>query len=96
MTTSLTELADWVAEAAARTRPDSIHWCDGSEAENTAMINLMLGRGDLLELNQETHPNCYLHRSDPDDVARVEHLTFVCTKTLAPTITGWRPMKRMR
>jgi len=79
MTTSLTELADWVAEVAARTRPEKIHWCDGSEAENTAMINRMLESGDLLKLNQETHPECYLHRSDPDDVARVEHLTFVCT-----------------
>ncbi|MGB0514492.1 MAG: phosphoenolpyruvate carboxykinase (GTP), partial [Wenzhouxiangellaceae bacterium] len=80
MTTSLTELADWVADVAARTRPDEIHWCDGGETENTAMINRMLDSGDLLELNRETHPGCYLHRSDPDDVARVEHLTFVCTR----------------
>lgn len=43
------------------------------------MISGMLSSGDLLELNQDTHPNCYLHRSDPRDVARVEHLTFICT-----------------
>jgi phosphoenolpyruvate carboxykinase (GTP) len=41
----------------------------------------MLGSGDLISLNQQTHPNCYLHRSSPSDVARVEHLTFVCSRT---------------
>jgi phosphoenolpyruvate carboxykinase (GTP) len=40
----------------------------------------MLGTGDLLRLNEQTHPNCFLHRSSVSDVARVEHLTFVCTK----------------
>lgn len=73
------ELAAWVADVAALTKPDSIHWCDGSDAENEALIARMLDTGDLLRLNPDTHPNCYLHRSDPDDVARVEHLTFVCT-----------------
>ena len=43
------------------------------------MIDVMLASGDLIKLNQETHPGCYLHRSDPDDVARVEHVTFICT-----------------
>jgi phosphoenolpyruvate carboxykinase (GTP) len=74
-------LAKWVKEVAALTRPDQIHWCDGSESEYRKLIDLMLETGDLRELNQKTHPNCYLHRSDPDDVARVEHLTFVCTET---------------
>lgn len=80
MTTTLTELARWVDAVARRTRPDIIHWCDGSSEEQAALIQLMLERGDLVELNQATHPNCYLHRSDPNDVARVEHLTFVCTR----------------
>jgi phosphoenolpyruvate carboxykinase (GTP) len=77
--TSNQKLAAWVEEIAQLTRPEKVHWCDGSEAENRELISLMLDSGDLLELNQETHPGCYLHRSDPTDVARVEHLTFVCT-----------------
>jgi phosphoenolpyruvate carboxykinase (GTP) len=76
----LEALDRWVGEVAALTQPDTIHWCDGSDAENAALIALMLKRGDLVELNQNTHPGCYLHRSDPSDVARVEHLTFVCTE----------------
>ena len=76
---ALAALNDWVAEVAALTRPDAIHWCDGSEGEYQALLEAMLADGTLLPLNQETHPGCYLHRSDPDDVARVEHLTFVCT-----------------
>lgn len=79
MSTQLTELSEWVDSVARRTRPDTIHWCTGSAEENTSLVNRMLDTGELLELNQETHPECYLHRSDPNDVARVEHLTFVCT-----------------
>ncbi len=80
MSTKLTELAEWVDSVARRTRPAQIHWCSGSAEENTALVNGMLDTGDLMELNRDTHPECYLHRSDPDDVARVEHLTFVCTR----------------
>jgi len=80
MTTTNAALRDWVADAATLTRPDRIQWCDGSQFERDALIELMLGRGDLITLNQETHPHCYLHRSDPSDVARVEHLTYVCTR----------------
>jgi phosphoenolpyruvate carboxykinase (GTP) len=79
MSTSLAALAQWVEQVAALTRPDAIHWCDGSEAERDQLVGLMLESGDLLGLNPDTHPECYLHRSHPSDVARVEHLTFVCT-----------------
>jgi len=79
MSTKLTELADWVDSVASRTRAADIYWCTGSAEENASLVNGMLDSGDLIELNQETHPDCYLHRSDPEDVARVEHLTFVCT-----------------
>ena len=72
-------LQAWVEETAKLTLPAKIHWCDGSEAEDQALKALMLETGDLIALNPQTHPNCYLHRSDPTDVARVEHLTFVCT-----------------
>lgn len=77
--TSLQELQTWVDEVSALTQPDAIHWCTGSDEEYEELIRLQLETGSLLELNQATHPGCYLHRSDPDDVARVEHLTFVCT-----------------
>jgi len=80
MPSKLEALNRWVDEVARLTQPDAIHWCDGSEAENDALIERMLDSGDLIELNPKTHPNCYLHRSHPSDVARVEHLTFVCTR----------------
>lgn len=76
--TSNQDLLNWVQQTAAHTQADRIHWCDGSEAEYQALVQLMLDNGDLHELNQDTYPGCYLHRSDPKDVARVEHLTFVC------------------
>ena len=75
---SLEALNDWVAEVAALTRPDAIQWCDGSQAEFDALTAKMQADGNLVQLNQQTHPGSWLHRSDPDDVARVEHLTFVC------------------
>ncbi len=79
MTSKLDRLNQWVAEVARLTRPDAIHWCDGSDAENAALIDKMLADGTLHRLNEDTHPGSYLHRSHPDDVARVEHLTYVCT-----------------
>jgi len=78
--TTLPALEAWVAEVAALTQPDAIHWCDGSDEENEALIAKMLADGTLLKLNERTHPGSYLHRSHPDDVARVEHLTFVCSR----------------
>jgi len=80
MSTSLATLKTWVDEVAARTRPDQVVWCDGSDDEYARMIQEMLDSGTLSELNQDTYPDCYLHLSDPTDVARVEHLTFVCTE----------------
>ena len=80
MTTTNAALRDWVAEVARLTKPDRIQWCNGGDAERDELIEFMLARGDLLTLNEKTHPNCYLHRSHPSDVARVEHLTFVCTR----------------
>ena len=78
--TGLQALEDWVAEVAALTRPDAIHWCDGSDSEYATLLARMQADGTLIPLNPDTHPGCWLHRSDPDDVARVEHLTFVCTR----------------
>src|SRR2546428_358168 len=75
--TSVTE--KWVDEAAALTRPSRVVWCDGSKIEYDALVEEMLRDGTLLPLNPTTYPNCYLHRSHPQDVARTEQLTFICT-----------------
>jgi len=80
MTTKLSTLQQWVNEVASRTRPDNIHWCTGSDDEYQQLIDTMTADGTLSELNQDEYPNCYLHLSDPSDVARVEHLTYVCTE----------------
>ena len=80
MTTKNAPLQQWIDEVAALTKPDKIHWCDGSEAEYNKLVEQMLVTGDLLKLRAATYPHCYLHRSDPTDVARVEHLTYVCSE----------------
>ena len=80
MTSSLPALRNWVQSVAAITLPENIHWCDGSDSEYKMLIQMMTKSGSLIELNQKEYPDCYLHRSDPSDVARVEHLTFICTK----------------
>ena len=81
MTSQLPALQSWVDQVASQTKPDSVRWCSGSDAEYQELIQQMLADGTLTKLNEETYPNCYLHRSDPNDVARVEHLTYVCTDT---------------
>ncbi len=73
------KLAQWVEESAALMKPDRIFWCDGSETEYKSLVSTMLDGGDLVPLNQDEYPNCYLHRSNPNDVARVEKCTFICT-----------------
>ena len=75
----LETLNRWVDDVVRLTQPDNVHWCDGSEAEYDSLIEKMLASGDLIELDPRTHPNCYLHHSNVSDVARVEHLTFICT-----------------
>jgi phosphoenolpyruvate carboxykinase (GTP) len=78
---SMTSVAEkWVEEAAGLTRPSRVVWSDGSKAEYDSLIESMLRDGTLIGLNQHTFPNCYLHRSHPQDVARTEQLTFICTR----------------
>ncbi len=77
--TSNQVLQQWVEEVSELTHPENIHWCSGSDEENQQLVDSMLASGDFIELNQETHPGCYLHRSDPNDVARVEQVTYICT-----------------
>ncbi|HYA27793.1 MAG TPA: phosphoenolpyruvate carboxykinase (GTP) [Acidobacteriota bacterium] len=69
----------WVKEMAAMCQPDNVYWCDGSEAEREKLTQVAVQCGDLMPLNQQALPGCYLHRSALNDVARTENLTFVCT-----------------
>jgi len=80
MTTQNAALQKWVEEVKELTKPDQVYWCDGSEEEYQRLVGEMLDTGTLSKLNQESYPDCYLHLSDPTDVARVEHLTFICTE----------------
>ena len=75
------KLAQWIDEMAAMVTPDSIHICDGSQKEYDDMIRITVKEGLATELNKQKLPNCYLFRSDPSDVARVENRTYIASKT---------------
>ncbi len=72
-------LHTWVEEVAKHTEPKRIVWCDGSDGEYHQLIEDMQDNRSLIRLNQKAFPGCYLHRSHPNDVARAEKLTFICT-----------------
>src|ERR1700685_2998219 len=69
----------WVDDCADLCLPDKVVWCAGSLDDRKALIAQGLRDGVFIELNQQKLPGCYLHRSNPNDVARTEHLTFICT-----------------
>ncbi len=87
----------WVDEMTQLCQPDRIHWCDGSEAERSALSNEAVAKGILIKLNQDKLPGCYYHRSNPNDVARVEQSTFICseTKDEAGPTNNWAAPKEM-
>jgi phosphoenolpyruvate carboxykinase (GTP) len=72
-------LLAWVKQCAQLCQPDRVIWCDGSEAERSALFAQGVDEGIFIPLNPAKRPGCYLHRSNPNDVARSEHLTFICT-----------------
>src|SRR5262245_30130235 len=76
-------LIEWVDECARLTKPDRVVWCDGGEEEKRRFIEQAVHDGVLIPLRGRRFHECYLHRSHPGDVARVEHLTFICTPTRA-------------
>ncbi|MDQ6859322.1 MAG: phosphoenolpyruvate carboxykinase, partial [Chloroflexota bacterium] len=64
-------------------KPEQIYWCDGSADEAKALLDEAIATGVMIPLNNQKRPNSYLHRSNPNDVARTDELTFVCTPTKA-------------
>ncbi len=81
----------WIDEMAAMTQPDKIVWIDGSDEQADALRAEACSTGELVKLNEELLPNCYLHRTAVNDVARVEGRTFICTPTKeeAGNINNW-------
>ena len=71
---------EWVEQMANMTQPDKIVWLDGSEEEKARLTAEAVATGELVELNQQEYPGCLYHRTAENDVARVEHLTFICTE----------------
>ncbi|MBR2312844.1 MAG: phosphoenolpyruvate carboxykinase (GTP) [Clostridia bacterium] len=88
----------WIDEMAAMTQPDKIVWIDGSEEQAEALRAEACSTGEIIKLNQELLPNCYLHRTAINDVARVEDRTFICTtkKEDAGNINNWMAPAEMK
>jgi phosphoenolpyruvate carboxykinase (GTP) len=92
-----TGVNDWVKAMTELCQPDQVFWCDGSEIEKEFLLAEAVRQGVLIKLNQEKLPGCYYHRSHPNDVARVEQCTYVCTESeeeAGPT-NNWAPPREM-
>jgi GTP-dependent phosphoenolpyruvate carboxykinase len=72
---------DWVHEVELLAKPENVFWCDGSDREHKFVLDQAMKQNVLIELNEQKVPRSYLHRSNPNDVARVEQFTFICTPT---------------
>jgi phosphoenolpyruvate carboxykinase (GTP) len=96
--TTNTHLIRWVEKMAALTKPDAIHWIDGSQEEYDSLCTQMVESGTFTKLNQDLWPGCYYARSDANDVARVEDRTFICSlsKDAAGPTNNWVNPYEMR
>lgn len=87
-------ILEWVDEIKQIVTPDKIVWIDGSEEQLESLRQEACKTGEMIKLNSEKLPGCYLHRTNPNDVARTESRTFICTKTrdeAGPTNNWWEP-----
>src|SRR3977135_1658083 len=75
------DVAAWGNSVRELTQPRAVHWCEGTDAEARELTAQLLRGGELTALNPEYFPGCHLYRSAPGDVARVEHLTYICTRS---------------
>src|ERR1035437_7623749 len=93
-----THLLAWVEKMAHLTRPESIHWVDGSQEEYDEICSQMVESGTFIKLNEKLWPGCFYARSDANDVARVEDRTFICSlsKENAGPTNNWEPPFEMR
>src|ERR1044072_576789 len=85
----------WVQQCVELCQPDRVRWLDGSAKERQELLAQAMTEGVLIKLNQEKLPNCYLHRSHTNDVARSEQCTFICapSQDLAGPTNNWMPDK---
>jgi phosphoenolpyruvate carboxykinase (GTP) len=86
----------WLAECVEMCQPDRVQILNGSANEKRDLLNQAVAEGVLIRLNQDKLPGCYLHRSHPNDVARTEHCTYICTpsENLAGPTNNWMPPKK--
>lgn len=72
-------LLSWIEEVRKKTKPEKVYWCDGSDEEDAELKNLLTNEGKWIKLNENEYKNCYLYRTQKNDVARVEDRTLICT-----------------
>jgi len=92
------ELLTWLRDVAELCRPDEVHLCDGSPEEYRQMCELLVEKGTFTKLNDTLRPDCFLARSHPSDVARVEERTYICTteQVEAGPTNNWAPAREMK
>ncbi|MCL4420512.1 MAG: phosphoenolpyruvate carboxykinase, partial [Candidatus Thermoplasmatota archaeon] len=77
---SITSIDRWIRKVSELANPDRVYVCDGSEKEYKSILDQMVKEEEIIRLNEERYPDCYLYRSNPMDVARTEKSTYICSE----------------